>query len=61
MNLGIYNRWGELIFSTDNQKDCWDGTYMGVSVMTGVYAYRLFVEQLDGEKIEKTGTITLTK
>ncbi|MFN4811808.1 MAG: gliding motility-associated C-terminal domain-containing protein, partial [Bacteroidota bacterium] len=26
MNLGIYNRWGELIFSTDNQKDCWDGT-----------------------------------
>jgi gliding motility-associated-like protein len=61
MNLGIYNRWGELIFTTDNQNDCWDGTYKGVSVMTGVYAYRLFVEQLDGEKIEKTGTITLSK
>jgi hypothetical protein len=29
--------------------------------MTGVYAYRLFLEQFDGEKIEKTGTITLTK
>jgi gliding motility-associated-like protein len=61
MNLGIYNRWGELIFSTDNQNDCWDGTHKGVPVMTGVYAYRLFVEQLDGEKIEKTGTITLSK
>jgi gliding motility-associated-like protein len=61
MNLGIYNRWGELIFSTDNQNDCWDGTHKGVSVMTGVYAYRLFVEQFDGEKIEKSGVITLTR
>jgi gliding motility-associated-like protein len=61
MNLGIYNRWGELIFSTDNQNDCWDGTHKGVPVMTGVYAYRLFVEQFDGEKIEKSGTITITR
>jgi gliding motility-associated-like protein len=61
MDFGIYNRWGELIFSTDNQNDCWDGTHKGVPVMTGVYAYRLFVEQLDGKKIEKTGNITLTR
>jgi gliding motility-associated-like protein len=61
MNLGIYNRWGELIFSTDNQNDCWDGTHKGVPVMTGVYSYRLFVEQFDGEKIEKSGVITLTR
>jgi gliding motility-associated-like protein len=61
MNLGIYNRWGELIFSTDSQNDCWDGTHKGVAVMTGVYSYRLFIEQFDGEKIEKTGTITLSR
>jgi gliding motility-associated-like protein len=61
MNLGIYNRWGELIFTTDNQNDCWDGTHKGEPVMTGVYSYRLFVEQFDGEKIEKSGVITLTK
>jgi gliding motility-associated-like protein len=61
MNFGIYNRWGELIFSTDNQNDCWDGTHKGVPVTTGVYSYRLFVEQFDGEKIERTGNITLTK
>jgi gliding motility-associated-like protein len=61
MNLGIYNRWGELIFSTDDQNDCWDGTHKGVPVMTGVYTYRLFVEQFDGESLERTGNITLTK
>lgn len=61
MDFGIYNRWGELIFSSDNQSTCWDGTHMGKPVMTGVYAYRLYVEQLDGNKIEKTGNITLVK
>jgi gliding motility-associated-like protein len=61
MNLGIYNRWGELIFSTDNQNACWDGTHKGEPVMTGVYSYRLFVEQFDGEKIERTGNITLKR
>jgi hypothetical protein len=29
--------------------------------MTGVYSYRLFIEQFDGEKIEKTGTISLNR
>jgi hypothetical protein len=29
--------------------------------MTGVYSYRLFVEQFDGEKIERAGNITLKK
>jgi gliding motility-associated-like protein len=61
MNLGIYNRWGELIFTTDDQAACWDGTYKGEPVMTGVYSYRLFVEQFDGEKIERNGNITLTR
>jgi gliding motility-associated-like protein len=61
MNLGIYNRWGELIYATDNQAACWDGTYKGEPAMTGVYSYRLFVEQFDGEKIEKTGNILLTR
>ena len=61
MNLGIYNRWGELIFSTDNQTTCWDGTHKGLPVMSGVYTYRLFVEQLDGNKIEQKGNITLTR
>jgi hypothetical protein len=31
-----------------------------VPVMPGVYSYRLFVEQFDGEKIERAGNITLT-
>jgi hypothetical protein len=28
---------------------------------TGVYVYRLYVEQLDGQKIESAGNITLVR
>jgi gliding motility-associated-like protein len=61
INFGIYNRWGELIFTTDDQTACWDGTHQGTPVMTGVYAYRLFIEQYDGEKIERAGFISLVR
>jgi gliding motility-associated-like protein len=59
--LVIYNRWGELIFETSNISNCWDGTYKGEQVQSGVYAYNLYLMQLDGKVVNKTGTITLVK
>ncbi|MGB5930652.1 MAG: PKD domain-containing protein, partial [Cyclobacteriaceae bacterium] len=35
----IYNRWGELIFYSDNQDFRWDGTFNGSVVPAGTYAY----------------------
>lgn len=61
MELGIYNRWGELIFTTRTQADCWDGTHRGIPVTSGVYSYRIVVDQEDGKRIEKAGTITLSR
>jgi gliding motility-associated-like protein len=37
----IYNRWGELIFSTKNQYDAWDGKYKGVPCQTGAYSWKI--------------------
>ena len=37
----IYNRWGELIFSTKNQYDAWDGKYNGVPCQTGSYSWKI--------------------
>ena len=37
----IYNRWGEIIFKSDDPALGWDGTYLGLPVQTGTYLYTL--------------------
>lgn len=39
LQLTIYNRWGELIYSASDVNDRWDGTYKGKPVPQGVYLY----------------------
>lgn len=39
--FSIFNRWGELIFSTDNTDAYWDGTFRGNKVADGLYTYKL--------------------
>ena len=40
-HLRIYNRWGQLIFSTNNPDESWNGTVNGVVADKGVYVYVL--------------------
>jgi gliding motility-associated-like protein len=37
--MEIYDRWGALIFKSDNVNDKWDGTYQGEPVPPGMYVY----------------------
>lgn len=39
--LLIFDRWGEIVFSTTDPDASWDGTYKGSIVQDGVYIYRL--------------------
>jgi gliding motility-associated-like protein len=57
----IYNRWGQVVFSTTDINQGWDGTYKGVLSPMDVYAYTLDVEFTDGKKLRKTGDITLLR
>jgi len=57
----IRNRWGQVVFSTTNVKQGWDGTVKGVLQPTDVYVYTLDVEFTDGQKLVKTGDITLLR
>jgi gliding motility-associated-like protein len=59
--LVIYNRWGEMIFETEDISQCWDGTFKGSEASTGTYAFNLFIKQINGSEINKTGTITLIR
>ncbi len=46
-SMQIFNRWGELIYFTDDSKP-WDGTYQGTDVMEGVYAVTFRVRDFKG-------------
>ncbi len=37
----IFNRWGKLIFETDNKDKAWDGTFKGEPLQQGTYSWRL--------------------
>ena len=59
--LVIHNRWGERIFESEDINQCWDGTFKGEEAATGVYAYNVYLKQLDGRVLSKAGTVELVK
>ncbi|MEZ5003010.1 MAG: gliding motility-associated C-terminal domain-containing protein [Chitinophagales bacterium] len=58
----IYNRWGELLFETNDFSVGWNGTYKGVDQELDVYVYYLKATHTEtGEKTDKEGHITLIR
>lgn len=49
----IFNRWGQVIFSSNNPFERWDGTYKGLPVQDGTYTYNI-VYSTDNIVIGKT-------
>ncbi|RYY15535.1 MAG: PKD domain-containing protein, partial [Chitinophagaceae bacterium] len=58
MEWKIYNRYGQLVFSTATQKLGWDGTFKGKLQPMDVYTYTLDVQFSDGQKLRRTGDIS---
>lgn len=61
MNWKIYNRWGQLVFQSNDTDAGWDGKFKGKDQPMDVYTYTLDAEFSDGKKIRKTGDITLIR
>ncbi len=61
MDWRIYNRWGQVVFRTEDRKQGWDGTFKGTLQPMDVYTYTLDVEFTDGVKLRKTGDISLLR
>jgi gliding motility-associated-like protein len=60
--FSIYNRWGELIFETQDPTVGWDGTMPGTLAQDGVYVWRLRVNAIVGAEIQEfTGHVTLVR
>jgi gliding motility-associated-like protein len=57
----IFNRWGQLVFSTTNIDENWNGMIDRKEAEAGVYYYTLICKGSRDEKIERTGTLTLIR
>jgi gliding motility-associated-like protein len=56
-SMRVYNQWNELIFTSDNQAECWDGKFKGYLVQGDVYFYVLQYETLADGIVNRTGNI----
>jgi len=61
MKLKIFDRWGNIVFESNNQNDGWDGTYKNKEAEPGVYVYHLEVHCYGNSVFRKKGNITLIR
>ena len=58
--LSVYNRWGKLIFSTNDPFKGWDGTIQGSQQSMGAYVW-ICSYSLSGRSHTEKGTVTLIR
>jgi gliding motility-associated-like protein len=59
--MSIYNRWGQLIFKTNDINNGWNGMYKGVQLPSGVYIYFVDYSFKETKSLQQKGTIVLLK
>ncbi len=59
--MQIFNRWGELIYSSKNIDEGWDGTFRGNDVPEGTYAFIARMKDLTGASFTQSGSVVLLR
>ncbi len=62
----LFNRWGQLIFKTENLEEKWDGTFNGKPVPTDVLVFKVQYDVIDWNGIlirqtKESGDVTLIR
>jgi len=63
-SLSIFNRWGALVFQTNNITQGWDGTYNGIACQSGSYVFKVTYNTSSSPLTApetKMGTVMLVK
>jgi len=58
-DLKIFDRWGQLIYETNDQYFAWDGGDLSASQLLNTYVYSMKGKTITGKTIEKVGTLTI--
>lgn len=55
----VYNRWGQLIFQSDDVNNRWDGTFLGEVVPQGTYAWLIIITKHSTKKYKYNGIVNV--
>ena len=61
IQLRVYNRFGELLFTSSDQRPGWDGTFHGLAQPTGTYVWAVGYTNLNNERKTVGGTVELVR
>lgn len=59
--LNIFDRWGQLIFTSNDMEIGWDGTYKGEICQDGTYTWKLSYKDLKENEYKRVGHINLIR
>ena len=59
--MKIFNRWGEMLFTTKDINQGWDGKFKGITQPEGTYAFIANITDLAGRKSTRSGSVVLLK
>lgn len=59
IDFAVYDRWGNEVYRSTDENDCWDGTYRGQPLPTGAYSWRLVADLPFDEIAIRTGTLQI--
>ncbi|NIJ54809.1 gliding motility-associated C-terminal domain-containing protein [Dyadobacter arcticus] len=57
----IYNRWGQVVFFTNQLNNGWNGQFKGGEPITGTYVWEIEGTSIKGQTIRKKGSVMLLK
>jgi gliding motility-associated-like protein len=62
VEMGIYNRWGQLVYRIERPRQVWDGrSFAGEILVEGTYFYELRASGFDGSQHELKGTVMILR
>jgi gliding motility-associated-like protein len=60
--MNVFNRWGELVFHSENPSEGWNGSFKGKLQPSGVYVWELnYIDQYGNKPIRKNGTVVMIR
>jgi len=59
--ITIYDRWGKVVFTSNNPQFEWDGTFDGESLGSGIFAYEVVYFDYRGRQVIQSGVVNIIK